>query len=142
MRLYFENLKKKKDSGVIHSLFKAVILNNLFTESGDDRLMESWVDLCDLVNMRDKYYFTNPYFREMRCLFVKQGGLDLLVKCSKTFPNNSDLIERMMFCMENVVQEEDSRHDMLRNDFVQQVLTLVNSNNGDNCWLAMNLAAT
>ena len=102
-----KSIKEKKNSRVIHSLFKIVILNNLFTESGDDRLMESWVDLCHLVNMRDKYYVTNPYFREMRCLLVKQGGLALFVKCSKTFPNNSDLIESMMKCMEHVVHEEE-----------------------------------
>jgi hypothetical protein len=104
--------------------------------------MESWVDLCDLVDMTDENYLPNPYFREMRCLLVKQGGLDLFVKCSKTFPNNSDLIESMMKCMEYVVHEEELRHQMMRQDIVQEVLDVVNSKDTYSCWLAINILAT
>ena len=104
--------------------------------------MESWADICVLVDMTDKYMLPNTYFREMRCLLVKQGGLDLFVKCSKTFPNNSDLIESMMRCMENVVHEEESRHEMMRQDIVQEVLAIVNSKDTHSCWLAINILAT
>ena len=68
-------------------------------------MMESWVDLGTLVNKEDKYGLSNPYFREMRCLFVKQGGIDLFVKCMKTFHKNSDLVESMVGCMGHVVKE-------------------------------------
>jgi hypothetical protein len=102
-------------------------------------MMESWKDLRSLVNMTGEYLLTQPYFREMRCLLVKQGGLDLFVKCSKTFPNNIDLIESMAGCMEFVVQEEELKNEMMRQDFVQQILTLVDPNNSHSCWLAMNL---
>lgn len=104
--------------------------------------MESWADLFRLVNMRDQNYRINPYFREMRCLLVKQGGLELFVRCSKKFPNNSDLIESMMKCMEHVVHEEELRHQMMRTDIVQEVLVKVNSRDTHSCWLAINILAT
>ena len=124
---------------VIPILCKAVILNILLTESDDDRMMESWVDLRRLVTKKGKSGLQNPYFREMRCLFVKQGGIDLFVKCMKTFHKNSDLVEFMVVCMGHVVQEKESRHEMMRQDFVQQVLTLVNTESSGSCWRAMNI---
>ena len=41
-----------------------------------------------------------------------------------------------------LVQEEESRHEMMRQDFVQQILILVNSEISLSCWRAMNLLAT
>jgi hypothetical protein len=48
----------------------------------------------------------------------------------------------MVECMGHVVREDDTRHEMMRQAFVQQVLTLVNSENSLSCWSAMNLLAT
>ena len=73
---------------------------------------------------------------------VKQGGLDLFVKCSKTFSNNSGLIEIMMKSMEHVVHEEELRHEMMRQDIVQEVLAVVNSKDTHGRWLAINILAT
>ena len=119
-----------------------------------DKLTEAWGKLWDLV-VED-----NDDYEKVRKLVVNGGGVTLFLKTLEKFPENTELINKMLGCISTVMLDANLRTKIMSDDFVQKIIALadtpdvtsvsggaINSlcimlNDGENSWRKTKLSFT
>ena len=115
----------------------------------EDKLTKAWLELKQLVATK-----------KIRNLFVNGGGVTLFLKTLEKFPENTELINKMLGCISTVMLDANLRTKIMSDDFVQKIIALadtpdvtsvsggaINSlcimlNDGENSWRKTKLSFT
>ena len=86
-----------------------------------DELIDTWQRLWDLM------LETNDDHEKIRKLWVNGGGVTLFLKTSEKFPENTDLIKKMLGCISTGMLDSNLQPKIMTYDFVQKIIALADT---------------